>query len=48
MAALEIANKAFEGIAIWLIAIFAGLFVLVNVAVAIVARRPAEAAGVPA
>src|SRR5262249_26612496 len=37
---LEIANKAFEGIAIWLIAIFAGIFLLVNFAVAILARRP--------
>ena len=45
---LEIANKAFEGIAVWLIGIFAALFVLVNIAVAILVRRPAVPAGVPA
>ena len=45
---LEIANRAFEAIAVWLIGIFAAVFVLVNIAVAILTRRPSIPAGVPA
>jgi hypothetical protein len=45
---IKIADQAFENIALWLIGIFAALFVLVNIAVAILARRPAVPAGVPA
>lgn len=37
---MQIADNAFKGIAVWLVAIFAGLFLLVNIAVAILARRP--------
>jgi Protein of unknown function (DUF3365) len=38
---LDIANKAFESIAVWLVGIFAAVFLLVNFAVAILTRRPA-------
>ena len=45
---INIANEAFRGIAIWLIGIFAAIFLLANIAVAILARRPIEPSGLPA
>ncbi len=45
---IKIANLAFERIAVWLLGIFASLFVLVNIAVALLARRPAAPVAVAA
>lgn len=45
---INIANAAFARIAVWLVAIFAALFVLINIAVALLARPPAEPVAVAA
>ena len=45
---INIANAAFERIAVWLLGIFASLFVLVNIAVALLARQPAAPVAVAA